>query len=178
MTYEERLKKLLGNNDPFWYTTIDNFVRFCGAKVIHDGYEFSRQDKVHNIIEYCKDNNKNIELRVCWQSTGGRNCCQCEKCYRTMLAIFADGEDPRNYGFNYTKKQLRQIKYCQDNKFNYIRYTDIQIRMKEKCNIDEIPKELRWFYQMDIRKLGNNSYKVIGKFKGKIKNKIKRFLKL
>lgn len=27
MTYEERLKKLLGNNDPFWYTTIDNFVK-------------------------------------------------------------------------------------------------------------------------------------------------------
>lgn len=27
MSYEERLKKLLRNNDPFWYTTIDNFVR-------------------------------------------------------------------------------------------------------------------------------------------------------
>ncbi len=27
MTYEERLKKLLGNNDPFWYVTIDNFVK-------------------------------------------------------------------------------------------------------------------------------------------------------
>lgn len=27
MTYEERLKKLLGNNDLFWYTTIDNFVK-------------------------------------------------------------------------------------------------------------------------------------------------------
>ncbi|MBQ9072826.1 MAG: hypothetical protein IJY25_06685 [Bacilli bacterium] len=27
MSYEERLKKLLGNNDPFWYNTIDNFVR-------------------------------------------------------------------------------------------------------------------------------------------------------
>lgn len=27
MNYEERLKRLLGNNDPFWYTTIDNFVK-------------------------------------------------------------------------------------------------------------------------------------------------------
>lgn len=158
--------------------TIDNFVRFCGAKVIHDGYEFSRQDKVHNIVKYCLKNNKRLELRVCWQSTGGKNCCQCEKCYRTMLAIFAEGEDPRNYGFNYTKKQLRQIKYCNDDRFNYNKYSEIQRRMREKCSIDELPKELRWFYKMDIRKLGNNLYKVIGKFKGKIKNKIKRFLKL
>lgn len=158
--------------------TIDNFVRFCGAKVIHDGYEFSRQDKVHNIVKYCLKNNKKLELRVCWQSTGGKNCCQCEKCYRTMLAIFAEGEDPRNYGFNYNKKQLRQIKYCNDDRFNYNKYSEIQRRMREKCSIDELPKELRWFYKMDIRKLGNNSYKVIGKFKGKIKNKLKRFLKL
>lgn len=27
MSYEERLKKILGSNDPFWYTTIDNFVK-------------------------------------------------------------------------------------------------------------------------------------------------------
>ena len=27
MTYDERLKKLLGNNDPFWCTTIDNFIK-------------------------------------------------------------------------------------------------------------------------------------------------------
>lgn len=27
MSYEERLKQLLENNDPFWYTTIDNFIK-------------------------------------------------------------------------------------------------------------------------------------------------------
>lgn len=27
MSYEERLKKILGNDDPFWYITIDNFVK-------------------------------------------------------------------------------------------------------------------------------------------------------
>lgn len=27
MSYEERLKQLLGNNDPFWYATIDNFIK-------------------------------------------------------------------------------------------------------------------------------------------------------
>lgn len=26
ITYENRLKQLLGNDDPFWFTTIDNFV--------------------------------------------------------------------------------------------------------------------------------------------------------
>ena len=84
--------------------TIDNYLKFCDVKVIHDGYEFTRQDKVHNIVEFCRKNNKKIELRVCWESTGGKNCCHCEKCYRTMLALFAEGEDPKNDGDDYTKK--------------------------------------------------------------------------
>mgnify|MGYP001851164205 CR=1 FL=1 len=149
--------------------TIDNFVKFCDSNVIHDGYEYTRQDKVHNIVQYCKEYSKNIELRVCWESTGGKNCCSCEKCYRTMLAIFAEGEDPKNYGFDYSKKQLKEIKYCQDRRFNYSKYGEIQARMREKCNITDIPKEIRWFYRINIKNIGHNLYKVIGKIKNKIK---------
>ncbi len=154
--------------------TIDNFIKFCKCNVIHDGYEFCRQDKIHNIIQFCQKTNKKIELRVCWESTEGKNCCQCEKCYRTMLAIFAEGEDPKKYGFDYNKKQLRKIKYCQNDKFNYKRYAKIQSRMREKCNINDIPKEIRWFYKIDINKLG---YHPIYTFLRKVKNKIRRILK-
>lgn len=154
--------------------TIDNFIKFCKCNVIHDGYEFCRQDKVHNIIQFCQKTNKKIELRVCWESTGGKNCCQCEKCYRTMLAIFAEGENPRKYGFDYNRKQLKKIKYCQNDKFNYKRYIKIQSRMREKCNLNDIPKEIQWFYKIDISKLG---YHPIYTFLRKVKNKIKRILK-
>ncbi len=155
--------------------TIDNYLKFCDVKVIHDGYEFTRQDKVHNIVEFCRKNNKKIELRVCWESTGGKNCCHCEKCYRTMLALFAEGEDPKNYGFDYTKKLLKKIRYCQDKRFTYKKYEEIQSSMRKNCNINDLPKEIRWFYKINIKKLGcNKIYKILGK----IKRKIKKIFKL
>ena len=46
MTYDERLKKLLGNNDPFWYTTIDNFV-----KATYDDKEQGISD-LENLAKY------------------------------------------------------------------------------------------------------------------------------
>lgn len=155
--------------------TIDNYLKFCDVKVIHDGYEFTRQDKVHNIVEFCRKNNKQIELRVCWESTGGKNCCHCEKCYRTMLALFAEGEDPQKYGFEYTRKNLKKIKYCQDKRFSYKKYGEIQSTMRKNCHINDLPREIRWFYKTDIRKLGSNKiYKILIK----IKRKVKRIFKL
>ncbi|MHB8131492.1 MAG: hypothetical protein ACYDEX_21125, partial [Mobilitalea sp.] len=51
--------------------TIDNFVKFCGNQVIHDGYEYSRQHKVNRIGEYVKRTQTPIQLRVCWESEDG-----------------------------------------------------------------------------------------------------------
>lgn len=86
--------------------SIDGQVRFCGCRVIHDGYEFTRQDKVRRIVEYSRAGGSAVNLRVCWQSTGGGNCCRCEKCYRTMFELFAEGADPRDYGLLYTQRDI------------------------------------------------------------------------
>ena len=85
---------------------IDNYVRFCGCQVIHDGFEYSRQDKVHNIAEYKKAHNENVDIHVCWETQTGKNCCHCEKCYRMMAGLFAEGEDPKDYGFKYSLYDL------------------------------------------------------------------------
>lgn len=79
--------------------TLDNHVRFADCRVVHDGFEFGRQAKVHNIVDYvCRTGNA-VPLHVCWESQEGSNCCQCEKCYRTMTGLMAEGEDPVAYGF-------------------------------------------------------------------------------
>lgn len=52
--------------------TIDNYVRYCGVRVHHDGFEFSRQDKVRNIVQYSQSSQIPISLRVCWESEGGQ----------------------------------------------------------------------------------------------------------
>jgi len=49
MSYEERLKKLLGNNDPFWFDTINNFV-----KTTYDDVE----EGISDLENLAKDNAK------------------------------------------------------------------------------------------------------------------------
>lgn len=82
------------------HPSIDNLLRFCGCKAIHDGYEFNRQEKMHNVIEFCKANGISQKLHVCWQTETGENCCSCEKCYRTIASILAENADPKLFGFD------------------------------------------------------------------------------
>lgn len=138
--------------------TIDNYVRFCGTKIVHDGYEFNRQMKVHNITEFAKKTGKKIPLRVCWESTGGSNCCNCEKCWRTILAIYAERQDPRNYGFNYSDfGRLCSKIYGNRKKLKHhreSRYEPIQKLLRENYTLDNIEPNLKWFYKIRIDKLG------------------------
>ena len=103
--------------------SIDNQVRFSDCQVVHDGYEYSRQDKIHNLVEFCKKNNRYFQLHVCWQSQEGNNCCMCEKCYRTMAGLWAEGENPENYGFLKAYKGLDLMRFYIINNANTYRQT-------------------------------------------------------
>lgn len=89
---------------------IDGNVRFTGTRVFHDQYEFDRQAKVDHICEYSGRTGRKFTLRVCWKTSGGKNCCRCEKCLRTMFELFAAGRDPRDFGFDYSNADLRKSK--------------------------------------------------------------------
>ena len=138
--------------------TIDNFVRFGTTKIIHDGYDFNRQMKVHNITQFAKNTGMTIPLRVCWESTGGSNCCNCEKCWRTILAIYAERQDPRNYGFSYENfteicdkihHKSEKMKFHRES-----RYAPIQKAMRANYAASEVLPQLRWFYDININRLG------------------------
>ena len=77
----------------------DNHVRFAGCRVVHDGFELTRQDKVGNIVRYTKASGRVLPLHVCWETQTGRNCCKCEKCYRTMTGLILENADPADFGF-------------------------------------------------------------------------------
>lgn len=89
--------------------SIDNYLHVGECQTIHDGYNFDRQDKIHIICEYRRKTNEKINLHVCWISDGGQNCCQCEKCYRTICAILAESENPENYGFTYSPETVSKM---------------------------------------------------------------------
>ena len=80
------------------WPTIDNFVRYSGCKTVHDAF-IQRQEKVEQIIRYRRQNHTDIKLHVCWQSVGGKNCCHCEKCYRTIMGIVLEGDTASQYAF-------------------------------------------------------------------------------
>lgn len=46
-SFDESRKSYTCASDP----TIDNFVAFGSTKVVHDGYEWNRQDKIHYIVK-------------------------------------------------------------------------------------------------------------------------------
>ncbi len=164
--------------------TIDNFVRFGTTRVVHDGYEFDRQGKIHNIISYARKTGIAAQLRVCWVSSGGKNCCACEKCWRTILELAAEGEDPKKYGMSYTEAQARAArKLCRDpgNIPLYRRnsvYKTAQDTMHRNCRREDVPASLRWFYDIPITEIGKVTVsKRIKKFAKKAYAKVKRTLK-
>lgn len=67
--------------DPLWST--------AALQVIHDGAEANRMQKIKRIAESALALSS---LRVCYENRDQMyNCCQCEKCCRTMMALRACG---------------------------------------------------------------------------------------
>lgn len=138
---------------------IDNQVRFVKCQVIHDGFEFSRQDKVHNVVQFCEKNNTRVNMHVCWESQLGSNCCRCEKCFRTMAGIIAEKADPKDYGFEYVGKTIsdmqrcvilggRMSKHLAEHHWKYIQNRMIQ--NKKELKRTSYWKEIKWIINSDF----------------------------
>ena len=77
---------------------IDNNVEWAGTKVVHDGYELTRQDKIGVLADYIKAEGP-LYIRTCFQLDRGDNCSRCEKCCRTILGLEMAGIDPNECGY-------------------------------------------------------------------------------
>lgn len=161
---------------------IDNYVKYCGCETVHDGYEMDRQEKIHFLVSK-KAEGMPVWLRVCWQETGGKNCCRCEKCYRTILEIIAEGGNPNEYGFVWNDRAIRRCKW--DMRYNYkmIRapysitqsYIPLQQLMKENREQIKDFEKYKWLVKMNFANFNNFPIKVIGRsFPAKVARKICR----
>ena len=156
--------------------TIDSFVRFCKTAVIHDAYELSRQDKISFICHKLREKDIKLNIRVCLRQYQNGNCCRCEKCYRTMIGLLAEGENPNDYGFAYSKKVLKRIIHelndkIEISKFSIPYYKDIQQKIRDNRHV-ELPKELGdWLASTDFDKINDT-------FSKKLRKKIVHIRKL
>ena len=136
----------------------DNHVRFANAKVVHDGFEYSRQDKVRNVADYVNRTSDKLSLHVCWESQSGSNCCRCEKCYRTMVGLVAEDADPVDYGFADTRMAMKNFqKHLVNRHRNDVvlqkHWTHIQKRIIEnRRSLKKHPdwKDIKWMLKADF----------------------------
>ena len=97
---------------------IHNKVRWSNTIVSEDGFEFTRQEKIHFLADYIRSENSNLYIRTCWESDTGGNCSKCEKCSRTIVGLELEGINPNKHGykvdertFDYIKTQLETKKW-------------------------------------------------------------------
>jgi hypothetical protein len=105
-SYTQDFKKGLG-----FHPSIDNSISWADVTVRHDGYDLSRQQKLHYLCRNETMHNLS-NLRVCWDSAGRTNCGSCEKCFRTIVGLIVEGADPNNCNFDINTKTLPYIRDC------------------------------------------------------------------
>lgn len=134
--------------------TIDEKVRWASSSVVHDGYEWNRQRKLKSIVEYAHCTGAYPQLRVCWITSGGKNCSQCEKCLRTMYGILAEGEDPTRYGFDMSSLhpvRNRRTMLALSKDFRLAEWEPILLRFRETRHYAE-DSRVNWIFKIkDLR---------------------------
>ena len=133
---------------------IDNNIQWDGTRVIHDGYLFSRQERVERIAEHYGDG---VYIRSCYRSEDGLNCCDCEKCYRTIIGLVLAGVAPEDFGFMVRPGVFNEIKddllvgrfrFGEDELYMW---RDLQKNIEiNEDNIPEVQEFLRWLKEVDL----------------------------
>ena len=151
------------------HPTVDNKVRIGGCRVVHEGFENPRLAKFKIIRDYAKAAGEGFKIRCCWESVTGENCCSCEKCGRTIMALLLHGMNPNNYGFRVDKKTIQSIgkrwKYlwcvsnCQAKAWSFM-----QDKFKEDKGRWTIRPEFEWMLSMDFVKQNEKNKSIIKRF--------------
>lgn len=134
--------------------TIDNHLKFAGTSIFHDQYNYGRQEKIQLVSSFCQNYNCQINLRVCWQNSGGKNCCKCEKCIRTIMGFLAENQDPQKYGFKYDDEVVANFPkivstVLKDNQFLSTLWNEVQSRFIETGAYKNDTK-YNWIYTFNV----------------------------
>ena len=151
-TYSSRDKNVICAS----YPTIDEALKFCGCNIIHEGFEKNRQDKLHHICEFRKELDTNLKIRACYMQRGDKtNCCECEKCYRTIMGIVAEKQNPRDYGFDISDEEIGTIKdnlknELEKNKKAICLWKNVQDRCYENKEYISKNENYKWILDFDF----------------------------
>lgn len=146
------------------YPTLDEKMKYCGCNIIHDGFEMTRIEKVENICKFTEKNKEKITLRVCCtEREEEANCSKCEKCYRTIGEILAEKRNPRDYGFDITDKEIKEMKkYFKNEELqgtSIRHWKEIQNKMLEDKKYFKKLKHAKWIMKFNFDKVKRKDFK-------------------
>jgi hypothetical protein len=78
-------------------------LRWSDCQLVHASNLHTRQDKINQFVKKYKDTGILTQVRVCYESRGGKNCGKCRKCTLTMLNLLVAGVDYEEFGFSLPK---------------------------------------------------------------------------
>lgn len=157
---------------------IDIEIKYASGEVIHDGFELNRQEKIRVLVEDMKKRGL-YKLKVC--SFTEKNCCICEKCFRTILGLVTEGisqNELKEIGFEIKEVSLKKYyeNYMRENlqffgvEFeNRIYWNDIKKRAKENSENIKEKEFIEWFNSYDFLKNRKNAI---------LKYRVKNFIQI
>ena len=135
-----------------------NAIKFGSLKFISVDEGRNRLQKAQTVIDFCRETNIPIDLKVCWYRQAGHNCSKCEKCYRTIMNIIANNGDPNKFGFTVTSNTFKLMhKYLLDNYVNVEYWIEIQSEFRKRRTHWEKDEDIAWILDFKF-----NSIKAIG----------------
>ncbi|MFB6075197.1 MAG: hypothetical protein ABEJ89_09310 [Haloarculaceae archaeon] len=139
------------------HPTIDEHVRWGGARANHDGYELDRQEKLYRIARFVESEDPQLKLHTCNRGEAD-NCNDCEKCYRTAIGLFLADLDPRDHGYDigpedldHAREAVESGEWLVDEHFRFM-WETLQSHAPEGFDHESEPvrKFLRWLAEVDI----------------------------
>lgn len=134
---------------------IDQTVKYADCNIIHEGYDKTRIEKAAHIVKYFKSKGQTIKLRVCYMDKGDKlNCCQCEKCYLSMMEILSEKVNLKDWGFDVDGEVLRNIpkflkEHANPSPINKEIWVDIREKFKEDKEYWKKQKDVKWILKYD-----------------------------
>lgn len=149
------------------FITTDSEYKFAtNGNTLHDAFELNRQDKVALIVNYQKRSGRPYKLQAC--SFNDHNCCECEKCFRTIIELVAENADPRDFGFNiqgslakhWQKIIDRNIALWGVSKEAYFYYHYTTKKMRENYENIRDKEFVDWFLSCDFFEMKHKALRI------------------
>lgn len=123
---------------------VDNNLKFCGLRLLHDQFDMTRLDKIAFICRTCKE--QQIEppfLKICsLEKKSDANCGNCRKCLSSAIGFLAINENPQKYGIKIDTQAAvaRTLKLLEPKKLNF--YTILFFKEIQKTILNRLDRGL------------------------------------